>query len=67
MSDIKGQLFDKDIVREIVAAAIILFLIEDHKEEIDEDKVADFVIKNNYSREEFHDKLELTYRTIYFS
>ncbi|MFA6532621.1 MAG: nucleoside monophosphate kinase [Patescibacteria group bacterium] len=28
---------------------------------------ADFVIKNNYSREEFHDKLELTYRTIYFS
>ena len=28
---------------------------------------SDFVIKNNYSREEFHDKLELTYRTIYFS
>lgn len=28
---------------------------------------ADFVIKNNYSKEEFHDKLELTYRTIYFS
>ncbi|HEX7542514.1 MAG TPA: nucleoside monophosphate kinase [Patescibacteria group bacterium] len=28
---------------------------------------ADHVIKNNYSREEFYDKLELTYRTIYFS
>ncbi len=28
---------------------------------------ADYMIKNNYSREEFHDKLELTYRTIYFS
>jgi len=28
---------------------------------------ADHVIKNNYSKEEFHDKLELTYRTIYFS
>jgi adenylate kinase len=28
---------------------------------------ADFVIKNNYSLEEFYDKLELTYRTIYFS
>src|SRR3989338_420000 len=28
---------------------------------------ADYVIKNNYSREEFYDKLELTYRTIYFS
>ncbi|MEK7597473.1 MAG: nucleoside monophosphate kinase [Patescibacteria group bacterium] len=28
---------------------------------------ADHVIKNNYSKEEFYDKLELTYRTIYFS
>jgi adenylate kinase len=28
---------------------------------------ADHVIKNNYSRNEFYDKLELTYRTIYFS
>ena len=28
---------------------------------------ADFVIKNNYSLDEFYDKLELTYRTIYFS
>lgn len=28
---------------------------------------ADFVIKNNYSHQEFYDKLELTYRTIYFS
>ena len=28
---------------------------------------ADHVIKNNYSRGEFYDKLELTYRTIYFS
>jgi len=28
---------------------------------------ADHIIKNNYSKEEFNDKLELTYRTIYFS
>ena len=28
---------------------------------------ADFVIKNNYSLEDYYDKLELTYRTIYFS
>lgn len=28
---------------------------------------ADFLIKNNYSRDEFYDKLESTYRTIYFS
>lgn len=28
---------------------------------------ADHVIKNNYSHNEFYDKLELTYRTIYFS
>lgn len=28
---------------------------------------ADHIIKNNYSKEEFYDKLELTYRTIYFS
>ena len=28
---------------------------------------ADFVIKNNYSLKDFYDKLELTYRTIYFS
>jgi len=28
---------------------------------------ADFVIKNNYSLKDYYDKLELTYRTIYFS
>ncbi len=28
---------------------------------------ADFVIKNNYSIEDFHDKLEHVYRTVYFS
>lgn len=28
---------------------------------------ADFVIKNNYSLKDFYDKLELTYRTIYYS
>lgn len=28
---------------------------------------ADYMIKNNYSKEEFYDKLELTYRAIYFS
>jgi dephospho-CoA kinase len=28
---------------------------------------ADYLIKNNYSMEDFYDKLELTYRTIYFS
>src|SRR3989338_4105141 len=28
---------------------------------------ADFLIKNNFSREEFHDKLDTVYRTAYFS
>ena len=28
---------------------------------------ADYLIKNNYSLKDFYDKLELTYRTIYFS
>jgi adenylate kinase len=28
---------------------------------------ADYLIKNNYSQEDFYDKLELIYRTIYFS
>ncbi|OGK11866.1 hypothetical protein A2954_05800 [Candidatus Roizmanbacteria bacterium RIFCSPLOWO2_01_FULL_37_12] len=28
---------------------------------------ADFLIKNNFSREEFHDKLDTVYRTVYFS
>lgn len=28
---------------------------------------ADFFIKNNFSKEEFHDKLDAAYRTVYFS
>jgi dephospho-CoA kinase len=28
---------------------------------------ADYLIKNNFSLDEFHDKLEQVYRTIYFS
>jgi len=45
MSD-KGQLFDKALVCDIVAAAIILFMVEERKEEIDEDEVANYVIKS---------------------
>src|SRR3989344_1413830 len=28
---------------------------------------ADFLIKNNFSKEEFHDKLDAVFRTVYFS
>jgi hypothetical protein len=45
----KKQLFDFQFVCEIVASAIILFLTEERNEDsesLDEDQVADFVLKN---------------------
>jgi hypothetical protein len=48
MSDqYKKQLFDKDLVFKITAAAITLYLLEDNDEiEVNEKKISDFVIKN---------------------
>jgi hypothetical protein len=45
----KKQLFDFQFVCEIVTASIILFLIEERKEDgetLDDEQVADFVLKN---------------------
>jgi len=44
-TDERGQLFDSGIVKDILTAGILLYLMEKH-EEINEDEVADFVIKN---------------------
>ena len=49
MTTPKKQLFDTQVVSEIVTAAIISFLIEERNEQsedVDEDKVAEFVIQN---------------------
>jgi len=42
----KQRLFDLQLVCEMVVAGIILFSTEMQRIEIDEDEVADFVIKN---------------------
>jgi len=46
MDACKQQLFDAQVVNEMIVAAIILYLTEKGQTEIDEDNVADFVLKN---------------------
>jgi hypothetical protein len=41
----KKQLFDKDLVFKITAAAITLYVLEDN-DEVNEKKISSFVIKN---------------------
>lgn len=51
-TDYKSQLFDFQIVCEIVTAAVILYLIEEEYEDdesVNEDTIADFVI-NHFSK-----------------
>jgi len=43
----KQQLFDIQLVNEMIVAAIILYLTEKGHTDIDEDNIADFVLKNS--------------------
>lgn len=41
----KKQLFDKELVFKITAAAITLYLLEDH-EQVNEEKISDFIVNH---------------------